>query len=147
LIWIAYRVALIIMRRRRLAAETVDEIRGTAGGGVGLGALLRGLLPRAVRGVAGDWMRRQAIYRLYGRAVNAAEARGFHYLPGETPLQFSARATHAMAAPPYEPIGDAFDAARYGRHYPPDDEVRDLERELAAWEAATPPTEELRQRL
>lgn len=147
ILYLIYRLALLIMRRRRMMTRGVDEVRGQASSIVGLGALLRGLLPGARRPSDDDWIRRQPIYRLYARAAAAAEARGFRYMPGETPLEFTARADRAIGAPAYPPIGLAFDRARYGRHLPEDGQVRSLEALLGVWEAATPPTEELRHRL
>lgn len=142
-----YWLALLLMRRRRVPAGVVDEVRGRALGAIGIGALLRGIMPGARRSSDDDWVRRQPIYRLYARAARAAEERGFRYLRGETPIDFGERADRAMHAPPYPPIGLLFDRARYGRHYPEDGQVRSLEGALGAWEAATPPTEELRHRL
>ena len=142
-----YWLALLLMRRRRVPVGVVDEVRSRASGGIGIGALLRGLMPGTRRSRDDDWVRRQPIYRLYARAARAAEERGFRYLLGETPLEFGDRADRAMTAPPYPPIGLLFDRARYGRHFPEDGQVRSLEGALAAWEAATPPTEELRHRL
>ena len=147
IIYAIYRLAVILMRRRRSLTSAVDEVRAQASSGIGLGALLRGMLPGGRRATGDDWIRRQPIYRLYARAARAGEERGFRYLLGETPIEFVARADRAMDAPPYPPIGLAFDRARYGRHYPEDGQVRSLEAALAAWESATPPTEELRQRL
>ena len=135
------------MQRRRLAAVTVDEVRGQSSGALGLGAILRGLLPGIHRPASDDWLKRHAIYRLYARAARAAEDRGFHYMAGETPMEFASRANRAMDAPPYPPIGLAFDRARYGRHFPEDEAVRSMEADLGSWETATPPTEELRHRL
>ena len=144
--WVVWRIARAIMGRRRSGPPPVDELRGRASSGTGLGGLLRDLFPRRARAQSDDWLGGRPIYRLYGRAVNEGQRRGFRYLPGETPLEFSERATRLMDAP-YEPIGDAFDAARYGRHFPSTEDVRVLEADLARWEAATPPTEELRERL
>lgn len=147
LAYLGYRIALLIVRMRRAAQGPVDEIRSRRAGGAGLGDLLRDLLPRRGRqGPGGAWMQRHRIYRLYGRTVVDSHERGFRMMPGETPLEFSARASRALAAP-FEAIGRAFDRARYGRHYPPDDEVRDMEAQVQRWEVETPPTEELRERL
>ncbi len=145
--WAIWRIALLVMRRRRGVPPPVDEIRGRAVGGGGLGSLIRGLFPRVNITSSVDWMREQPIYRLYGRAVHEAERRGFRYLPGETPLEFADRAARLIPAPPYDEIGDAFDRARYGRHFPSTEEVRALEGDLQRWEGETPPTEELRARL
>jgi hypothetical protein len=147
ILYVIYRVAVALMRRRRTLTGGVDEVRGQSSNALGLGAILRGMLPGARRGPSDDWLKRHAIYRLYARAARAAEDRGFRYLPGETPMEFASRADRAMSAPPYPPIGLAFDRARYGRHYPEDGAVRSMEAALGSWEAATPPTEELRHRL
>ena len=40
-----------------------------------------------------------------------------------------------------------FDRARYGRHFPPSEELREASSELSQWEQAVPATEELRQRV
>ncbi len=147
ILYVIYRVAVALMARRRALTSGVDEVRGQSSNALGLGAILRGMLPGMRRGATDDWLKRHAIYRLYARAARAAEDRGFHYLIGETPLEFGSRAERAMDAPPYPPIGLAFDRARYGRHYPEDGAVRSMEAALGSWEAATPPTEELRHRL
>ena len=142
-----YRLALALMARRRVFSGAVDEVRGQASGGVGLGAILRGLLPHTRKAAGDEWLRLHPIYRLYARAAMAAEERGYRYLAGETPIEFVTRAGRIMNAPPYPPIGLAFDRARYGRHLPEDGQVRSLDAALASWEAATPVTEELRNRL
>ena len=145
--YVIYRIALRLMRRSRSVVTAVDEVRGHASTSMGLGGLLRGLLPGAKRASGDDWLRLHAIYRLFARAAKGAEERGFRYLPGETPLEFAHRADRAMDGQPFPPISLAFDRARYGRHYPEDGQVRAMEAALASWEAATPPTEELRHRL
>ena len=147
IVYLLYRLALSLMRRRRTLTSGVDEVRGQSSGALDLGAILRGMLPGMRRSAGDEWLKRHAIYRLYARAARVAEDRGFRYMPGETPIEFASRADRAMTAPPYPPIGLAFDRARYGRHYPEDGAVRSLEAALGSWEAATPPTEELRQRL
>ncbi|MFA7249934.1 MAG: DUF4129 domain-containing protein [Dehalococcoidia bacterium] len=147
IVYAVFRLAVLIMRRRYRGELGVDEVRAQTAGGIGVGALLRGMLPGGRRAPGDEWTRRQPIYRLYAGAARAAEERGFRYLPGETPIEFGVRAGRVMGAPPYPPIGLAFDRARYGRHLPEEGQVRALEAGLASWEAATPPTEALRQRL
>ena len=145
--YIVYRLALIVMGRRRLSNMAVDEVRAQASSATGFGSLLRGMMSR-VRGSTDDaWVRREPVYRLYARAAGAAEARGFRYQLGETPIEFTSRASRMMNAPPFPPIGVLFDRARYGRHVPDEGQVRSLAAALGAWEAATPATEELRSRL
>ena len=145
--WVIYRLALLIMRRRGRRDLDVDESRSHAASSTGLAGMLRGMMAR-VRGTADDaWLRRQSIYRLYARAAAAAEERGFHYRLGETPIEFTMRADRAMSAPAFPPIGVAFDRVRYGRHAADEGQVRSLAAAFALWETATPPTEELRQRL
>ncbi|MGE3855689.1 MAG: DUF4129 domain-containing protein [Dehalococcoidia bacterium] len=147
ILYVLYRVALALMKRRRTFAGGVDEVRGQSSSALGIGAILRGMLPGLRRSAGDEWLKRHPVYRLYARAARAAEDRGFRYLEGETPLEFARRADRAMSAPPYPPIGLAFDRARYGRHYPEEGAVRSMEAALASWEAATPATEELRHRL
>lgn len=145
--WVIYRLALLVMRRRGRRDLDVDESRAHASSGTGLVGVLRGMMAR-VRGSADDaWLRRQSIYRLYARAATAAEERGFRYRLGETPIEFTTRADRAMTAPSFPPIGIAFDRARYGRHVLDEGQVRSMAAAFALWETATPPTEELRQRL
>ena len=147
LTYIGYRIALLVVRMRRAAQAPVEEIRSRRAGGAGLGDLLRGLLPRSGRSdPGGEWMQRHRIYRLYGRTVVDSHERGFRLMPGETPLEFAARSSRALAAP-FEAVGRAFDRARYGRHYPADDEVRGMETDVQRWEAETPATDELRERV
>jgi len=145
--YVVYRVALRLMRRSRSVVTTVDEVRAQASSSIGLGGLLRSLFPGAKHGSRDEWLRLHAIYRLFARTANGAEERGFRYLPGETPLEFARRADRAMGAAPFPPIALAFDRARYGRHFPEDGQVQSLQAALASWEAATPPSEELRHRL
>lgn len=147
ILYVVYRFAVALMRRRRTLGGGVVEVRGESSSAMGFGSLLRSMLPNFRRSSGDEWLRLHAIYRLYARAARAAEDRGFRYLPGETPIEFAGRADRAMQAPPYPPIGLAFDRARYGRHFPEDGAVRSMEAALASWEAATPPTEELRHRL
>lgn len=147
IVYVIYRLALALMARRRVFTGAVDEVRGQASSGVGLGSILRSLLPNPRKPAGDDWLRLQPIYRLYARAAMAAEDRGYRYLGGETPIEFVTRAERVLEAPPYPPIGLAFDRARYGRHFPEDGQVRSLDAALSAWEAATPPTEELRNRV
>ena len=139
-VWLAYRAGRLIFGRvRHGPPETYSEARAESSGGMGLGGMLRGLFP-AMPGRGPDpsaWMRRHPIYRLFGRAVVTAEDRGVRRRPGETPLEFASSARTRLGAP-LSPIATAFDAARYGRHYPADDEVGDLDRALTEWERAHP---------
>jgi hypothetical protein len=141
-----FLLARLIVTRRRGREAGVEQVRSRGSGGAGLGELLRDIFAGSRGRGGGEWMARHPIYRLYGRVVNDSHARGFRALPGETPLEFSARASHAMSAP-FEPVGAAFDRARYGRHYPAEDQVREMQTAVAHWEREMPPTPELRERL
>ena len=123
-----------------------EEERSAAQTNAGLGRLLRNLIPsRRQPPVVPPWLDRHAVYRLFARAVNDADDRGFHRRPGETPLEFAAVAASALDAPPLPDIAAEFDRARYGRHYPTDAELGPLDRSLGEWEQSHPATAELRE--
>lgn len=145
---IAYALARLIFRRGASDEEgDYAEERSVASGG-GLGGLLRNLVPSGRRGSTegdSDWAERHAVYRLYRRAVWDSTERQFAPRAGETPLEFARSASRALDAPPFVPIAEHFDRARYGRHFAPPEELAPLESELVAWETGSPITEEIRQ--
>ncbi len=123
-----------------------EEERTATEGHTGLGGLLKNLIPgRRPRPSVPRWLDRHAVYRLFARAVIDAEDRGFNRRPGETPIEFAGLASRALDAGPFPAIAAEFDRARYGRHYPDDDVLRPLDRELSEWEQTHPATLELRQ--
>ncbi len=137
------------MRRTRDSDTDYQELRGnSAGGGTGLGSLLRDLLPRD-RGEneSGAWLRRQSVYRLYARLATIAAARGFPRREGETPIEYADAAGRVFAAPFFPGVAMLFDGARYGRHYPEQSSVDALDADLERWEEANPVTEELLSRV
>jgi hypothetical protein len=141
-VWLLYRVSRLVfdLTRRRELSRDVDEARTSTAHGGGLGSMVRALFRR--RGSAawsGDWLRRHAVYRLYARLVADAGERGVERGQGDTPIEFAQRAGALLNAPVFEPIGLAFDRARYGRHYPSREAVDSLERSLRQWEQAQAP--------
>jgi uncharacterized protein DUF4129 len=149
LVWIAYRVSKALLGRRdEDPLELYDEIRSSSGsGGSGLGGLLRGLLRRGGDAAGQGWFALQPIYTVYGRSVLESEDRGFERRPSETPLEYSDASARELDAPLFREIADAFDAARYGRHFPSDAQVDTWRRELQEWESAHPKSAELRHHL
>ncbi|MGE0134901.1 MAG: DUF4129 domain-containing protein [Dehalococcoidia bacterium] len=140
-LWLLYRVSRLLfhLTRRREQETAVEEQRTAARAGSGLSGLMRGLFGvRAQSTWSGDWLRRQPVYRLYARLVDDARDRGVQRDPGDTPIEFARRAGDRLDAPPFDPIGRAFDAARYGRHFPAPESVDALERDLKDWERSHP---------
>lgn len=149
-LWLGYRLGRRLFgRSSRLGGAGYAETRAAAGdGGDGL---LRRIMPRRRGGAAAsnEWLRRHAVYGLYGRLVVAAAERGVTRRPGDTPIEFGRIATARLASAPqpaspardapFNEIAAVFDRARYGRHFPPPAELRPLEQALAAWEQAHPP--------
>lgn len=139
--WVVYRVARLLFRRvrRAITVEGYAEIREAAGGSGG-GSLLSGLFRRrrTESGFSGGWLRRHAVYRLYARVVGDARERGLERRPGDTPIEFARAAGSQFGAPAFRPIGEAFDGARYGRHFPEATTIDGLERELGMWEREHP---------
>ncbi|MDA1001898.1 MAG: DUF4129 domain-containing protein [Chloroflexi bacterium] len=128
--------------------EAYAEVRTTDANATGLGGLLRNLIPgRGARGAGGAWMRQQPIYQLFGRAVHDAEVRGLRIRPAETPIEFADVGGRMLEAAAFGPIADAFDRARYGRHFPDAEALAPLERALETWAASHPPSEEVRERI
>ena len=144
-----YRVArfLFFGRAAPEPERGYAEERSTTATSAGLGSLLRNFVPRRRRRPdLPAWLDRAAAYRLFARAVNAAEDRGFPRRAGETPLEFSRVASRALdAAAVFPRIAAEFDRARYGRHYASTQALAPLDRALGEWERAHPATEELRQ--
>ncbi len=141
-----YYLARLIVSRRRPSDPAVAEVRSRGSGGASFGQVLRDLLPHFRHDDPDAWMARHPVYRLYGRTLASADERGFAVMAGETPIEFSERAQQALAAP-FPDVGRAFDRARYGRHFPADEDVNAMERRVAEWERATPATRELRESL
>ena len=143
-----YFVARYLFFRRRDddGEQGYEEERTTTEAHTGLGDLLRNLVPGRRPGPSGPrWLDRHAVYGLFARAVIDAEDRGFNRRPGETPIEFASVASRALDAGTFPAIAAEFDRARYGRHYPDDDVLRALDRELGEWERTHPATLELRQ--
>lgn len=149
LVWIAYRVSRALLGRRdEEPPELYDEIRSSSGsGGSGLGGLLRGLLRRGGGASGQGWFALQPIYAVYGKSVIESEDRGFERRLSETPLEYSVASARELDAPFFREIADAFDAARYGRHFPSEAQVDEWRRQLQAWESANPKTAELQHHL
>lgn len=153
LAYIVYRIARLVFApvvRRSADSVAVERTRETTGSG----SLLRRLLPSRL-GSTGvpDWLRAHPIYRLYARLVSVGQVRGVPRWPGATAIEYATIAAARLRdapslasavsvpapVPPFTPIAEAFDRARYGRHYPSDADVDRLAAALAAWEQAYPP--------
>ena len=142
-----YQVARYLFFRRADPDQErgYAEERGSATATTGFASLLRNLVPgRRQRPDVPAWLDRHAVYRLFARAVNGAEDRGFRRRPGETPLEFAVAAERVLDASLFPGIAAEFDRARYGRHYATDEELQPLDRALGEWERAHPATDELR---
>lgn len=141
-----YLAKLLFFRGGDEVDEEYAEERERTDGSGGLGALLGRLIPRPGRPGprAQPWADRHSIYRLFTRMEDQSEERSFGRRPGETPIEFGAVAGRALDASAFPPIVEAFDRARYGRHYPTDEELRPLGDALDEWERAHPATDELR---
>ena len=144
-----YVIARRIVRRRGDDGGEYEEDREHMDGTpTGVGSLLRSLLRRGrAPSDKRAWLQRHAIYRLFARAEYDSTERGMRRLDGETPIEFATLASRSFDEPLFERIGAEFDRARYGRHFPDDDELRPLADALLAWETANPATEETRNRL
>lgn len=141
-------IRALLNRGRDREAEDYDEVRTDDAPAGGLGGLFRNLLPRrGAHGPGGQWMRQQAIYRLFGRTVQDADVRGLRIRPAETPLEFANVGGRMLDAAAFRPIAEAFDRARYGRHFPEPSAIAPLERALDEWSASHPPSEEVRERI
>src|SRR5690606_12925266 len=141
-----YYLARLIISRRPERTEEVVEVRTSGSGNSSLRDVLRGMLPSFRRTDTNAWMERHPVYRLYARVLSSTSERGFRAMDGETPIEFSERASATLSAP-FVDVGRAFDRARYGRHFPSNDDVGAMEQRVAQWEREMPATRELRERL
>lgn len=144
-VYVMYLMGRFMVGRRETTTEVVDETRSTSSGGAGIGQLLADLVHFGRKPDPNAWMDRHPAYALYGRAVADATDRGLPPLPAETPTEFASAARRHLAAEPFVPIAEMFERARFGRHFPPDDSMREAARELQAWEREHPATDELRE--
>jgi hypothetical protein len=149
LVWVAYRVSRALLgRKEERSMELYDELRSASGsGGSGLGGLLRGLLRRRGGATERGWFGLQPIYAVYGHSVLESEGRGFERRLSETPLEYAAASARELEVPLFREIADAFDEARYGRHYPTDSQVDQWRQALREWELAHPKSAELQHHL
>lgn len=149
LVWVCYRVSRALLgRKEERSMELYDELRSASGsGGSGVGGLLRGLLRRRGGSAGQGWFGLQPIYAVYGRSVLESEDRGFERRPSETPLEYAAASARELEAPLFREIADAFDAARYGRHYPSEAQVDQWRQALREWKSAHPKSAELEHHL
>jgi hypothetical protein len=149
LVWVCYRVSRALLgRKEERSMELYDELRSASGsGGSGVGGLLRGLLRRRGGSAGQGWFGLQPIYAVYGRSVLESEDRGFERRPSETPLEYAAASARELEAPLFREIADAFDAARYGRHYPSEAQVDQWHQALREWKSAHPKSAELEHHL
>lgn len=144
-----YRIGLVVFAARHRMSEIDDEWRLRSQTSEDVPSSLFGGLFRRRRGndeIDGDWLRRHAVYELFARVVRSSRDRGVERTVGATPLEFAQDAGARLDAPSFEPIGRAFDQARYGRHFPEREELDALEQDLREWErshteraASTPP--------
>ena len=142
--WIA---RFLFRRAPQQEPSDYEEMRASVDASVdGMGRMLRNLLPGARRrSDRANWTDRHAVYRLFGRVVGDSDERGFPRRAGETPLEFATVAGRTLdATAAFGDIADAFDRARYGRHYGGDDEMSALEGALSRWEQTHPATAEWR---
>ncbi|MQC18342.1 MAG: DUF4129 domain-containing protein [Chloroflexi bacterium] len=142
-----YMVARILLNRRDSETEEVEEHRQVSSGGAGLGHLLGDLLSFRRRPDPDRWLERHAVYRLFADAVNASGERGLRILPTETPEEFGRAAVTYLDAEPVADVAVLFEDARYGRHYPAPERLREASSALDTWDRAHPPTEEMRERV
>ncbi|MEX1022678.1 MAG: DUF4129 domain-containing protein [Dehalococcoidia bacterium] len=147
ILYVMYLVGRLLVGRREGPPAPIDETRARGTGGAGFGRLLADLVSFRRPRDPNAWMSRHNAYRLYGRAVADADDRGLRAMEAETPLEFAAAARHHLEAHPFERVAEIFEQARYGRHYPSDETLREAARDLEAWEEAHPATEELRARV
>jgi hypothetical protein len=139
--WALYRIGRVLFaaRSRMSALSQGVEVRLRSGEEVESG-LLSGLFRRRRNEdtIAGDWLRRHAVYELFARLVRTAHERGVERPAGSTPIEFAHEAGLRLDAPVFEPIGAAFDEVRYGRHLPDGAQIETLEQSLRAWEQTHP---------
>lgn len=146
-IYAMYWVGRRIVSRKELEREVAIEVRERRTGGAGIGQLLAGLVPFRRRTDGDRWMNRNEVYRLFRRALSVSDDRGLRRLPQETPDEFAHSALTHLASPPIADAARLFERARYGRHEPSREEVRNATRALARWDEAHPATEEGRARI
>lgn len=147
LLWVAYRLGRRLIGRRARTDEEYEEVRGAAPGGAGIGRLLGDIVRLGRRPNRDGWFARHAAYRLFGRALRSAHERGLAMLPAETPAEFGAAAVSHLSAQPVADAARLFERARYGRHFPTEEELRGVGAALDRWEREHPATEELRERV
>jgi hypothetical protein len=146
-VYLMYLVGRLLVGRRRPPPDPIEETRGTSTGGAGIGRLLADLV-RFRRSPDPDaWMSRHGAYQLYERALNDAADRGLRPRAAETPAEFGRAARFHLDGTPFPRIAAFFEQVRFGRHFPPPDDLKDSMRELQEWEQAVPATEELRSRV
>ena len=140
-----YRIGLLLFRRgRRGGEQAYAEVRVGSGRTGSLASLFRRVVPRPrARAESWDWLAQSGAYRLFGRMIEAARARGLDRSAGQTPLEFGEDAGRRLQAPPFPAIADTFDRARYGRHAPDPASLDALEQRLDEWERAHPRPEEM----
>ena len=140
-----YRIGLLLFRRGGRGGEReYDEVRSSGGASGSLASLFRRVLPGTRPAAESwDWLAHSRAYRLFGRMLGDASARGIDRQSGQTPLEFGADAGRRLQAPPFPDIADTFDRARYGRHEPDGDALDALEERLDEWERAHPLPEEM----
>ncbi|MCK9486120.1 MAG: DUF4129 domain-containing protein [Dehalococcoidia bacterium] len=144
-LYVMYLVGRLLVSRRATTTEAVEETRSTSGGGAGIGQLLADLVRFGRKPDPDAWMDRHPAYALYGRTVHEATERGLPPMPAETPTEFARAARRHLDAESFVPIAEMFERARFGRHFPPDDAMRQAARDLQAWEREHPATDELRE--
>jgi len=142
-----YWIARLLLRRRDSEEEEIEEHRTTTSGGAGIGQLLGDLFALRRRRDPDRWLDRHPVYRLFASAVSVSSERGLPILPTETPQEFGESAMDYLGAEPVAEATRLFEQARYGRHYPEAEDVRQASTDLDAWDKAHPPTEEMRERV
>jgi len=146
-LYLMYWVGKRILGSRDTAPALVDEQRVRGTGGASLGSLLANLVSFR-RGPDEDrWMNANEVYRLFGRALGVSTERGLAMLPSETPSEFADSALLHLSSPPVADAARMFERARFGRHQPTDEELRNASRALSQWDETNPATEELRERI
>ncbi len=146
-LYLMYWVGKRLMGSRDREPAAVEEQRVRRSGGASLGSLLADLVSFR-RGADPDrWMNANEVYRLFGRALGVSNERGLTMLPSETPSEFADSALVHLGSPPVADAARMFERARFGRHQPTDEEIRNASRALAQWDETNPATEEMRGRI
>lgn len=146
-IYVMYWVGRRILASRSRGPEPVVEQRVRRTGGAGIGQLLADLVSFGRRPDPDRWMNANPVYRLFGRALAVSSDRGLTMLPSETPDEFARSAIVHLGSPPVADVARMFERARFGRHEPADEALRNAARALDQWDESNPPTEELRARI